>query len=165
MLFHGLSHEMSQTIILTQNEGTFLFQMGAVVYQDCLYKITNNFNKTYLDMFLDFINDTRDRVELTLWHSEGRTTFYIVGKLTSEHKGLSLPVPVNEYPKYKSMRPWWVMVQRAWREMRKTRQECFEMFVMGTHARLGCDSVVQTFPVDLLGRVYDQLFPSEMNSI
>jgi hypothetical protein len=160
---------MSQTILLTQNEGAFLLQMGAVVYQDCLYKI-NKFNdyKPGLDMFLEFINQTRDRVKLTLCHNAERTTFCILGSRINDNnirEGYFLDLSVNEYPKYKSMRPWWVMVQRAWREMRKTRQECFETFVLGTHARLGADSVVVKFPVDLLGLVYDQLLPSEMNSI
>lgn len=162
---------MSQTTILTINQDAFLFQIGAVVYQGRLYKTVVNIDKRVVDMVQDFIRYLPDRIQMSIFHAPERKEFDLMSVRYDEHnfrEGIGIKLVVEDYPKYKWMRPWWVMVQRAWRAWRrmlKARQACFETFVLGTHARLGHDSVVQKFPVDLLGRVYDQLLPSEMNSI
>jgi hypothetical protein len=159
---------MSQTIILAQNQGACLMQMGVVVYRGRLYKSEATMTGPVLEALQVVIRHIREHKQAVIFHVPREDNFYIMSTHMDEHnrsEGIRVKVLVNDYPKHKWMRPWWVMVQRAWRawrEMRKTRQECFETFVMGTHARLGAGSVVLQFPVDLLGRVYDQLLPSDI---
>ena len=157
---------MPQTTILTVKQDAFLFQIGAVMYQNRLYSTIIQVDKRVVDMVQDFVSYLPERIQMSIFHAPEKREFDLMAVRYDEHnnrEGLGIKVAVEDYPKHQYMRPWWVMVQRAWRawrEMLKARQECFETFVLGTHARLGAGSVVLQFPVDLLGRVYDQLLPS-----
>ena len=158
---------MSHTITLTSNNDAFLFQMGAVMYQGRLHKTTVNISKFQLQLVQDFVNHMPDRVRVSIFEVPETNGFAMTCMRVNEdntREGMGINIPADNYPKYKWMRPWWVMIQRAWRasrQMRKTHQACFEVFVLGTHARLGRESVVQMFPVDLLGLLYNKLLPSK----